>query len=340
MPTLEYRAVLVGDVHLSDKAPRSRKDDYTEAIFTKIQEINDIAEKVGADHIIQAGDMFHVKAPSRNSHSLVRRTIQLLKSSKSPWIINPGNHDLPNGRMDQLPRQPLAVLYTSGAAQLPVPGIIYPSGIGQVLVHGAPFTYDMDKDDETREVYYPASLDFDFVITVSHGTVIHGMDSFYVDYTNPRHFDISRCADVMFNGHLHFGFDDETIYDSSKKRTVTFVNPGSISRGSLHEYNAAEQRVKVKILKARSRFDYDLQDYYLQTARPPEEVLAFEEKEEQASKDAAIEIYVDSIADMISTMEYISSYQELVDSINSMKIEPEVRKVALELLGQAHEATL
>lgn len=339
----EYKAILVGDVHVADKGPRSRKDDYTEAIFTKLEEINEIAEKVQALHILQAGDFFHVKAPTRNSHSLVRRSIHILSKSKVPWIITPGNHDLPNGRMDQLPKQPLGVLYAAKAARMPIPDIIEKTPIGEVWIHGAPFTYHMDRDDTARQVYYPdaaSQQDSAFSITISHGTIIHGMDNFYVDYTNPRQFDITKCADVMFNGHIHWGFPDEVIYDSYRQRTVTFVNPGSISRGSLHEYNAAEQRVKVKILTVKSRQDYSIEDYYLESARPAEEVLAFDLKEEQAQKDEKIELYVDSILEMLSDTAQVSSYQDLILSVKEMNLEATVSRLTLEVLEKAYESTL
>ena len=62
------------DVHLSDRAPVSRTDDWAETVFGKLDQVRRVAEKVGASAILDGGDFFHIKSPGRNSHALVHRS--------------------------------------------------------------------------------------------------------------------------------------------------------------------------------------------------------------------------------------------------------------------------
>src|SRR5579883_1980025 len=107
------RILFVGDVHLADEAPRSRKDDYTSAIFDKLAQIAGIARTY--DYTFFLGDLFHKKRPENNSHSLVGRfmdTLSLFPKHKTYALV--GNHDIRDGNMACLPDQPLGVIFRSG----------------------------------------------------------------------------------------------------------------------------------------------------------------------------------------------------------------------------------
>lgn len=53
----------VGDPHLSDVAPLSRIDNYTEAILNKLIYICDYANKNNLSSLVLLGDIFHRKNP-------------------------------------------------------------------------------------------------------------------------------------------------------------------------------------------------------------------------------------------------------------------------------------
>lgn len=342
MPTEIFSALLVGDVHLSDRAPRSRLDNYTETVFEKIQEINDFAQLMGASFIIQCGDFFHIKQPSRVSHKIVARAVSVLKNSPVPWMIVPGNHDLPNGNLEQLPRTPLGVLYASGAALLPIPDVvIYPDPYetDYIQIHGTQFTYSLDKDAEHRQAYYPEQKDYPpiFSLTVSHGTLVHFQGTFFGDYTNPKDLDHDRCADVTFNGHLHFGFDDELI--EHKGRSLSFVNPGSVMRGSLDEYNR-EFRPKVKVLKVFDGGRYVIETYFLQSAKPAEEVLDFSTKQQIAEENQRIAEYVETLSKEVSGHDLVGSFDDLVATVRALDISDRVKHKTIVLLEKAYESTI
>lgn len=307
--------------------------------------------KQGATAIVQCGDFFHIKQPSRVSHKLVGRATALLKQSKVSWFIVPGNHDLPNGNLEQLARTPLGVLYASEAAQMPIPHIDLPiweewgdsRGNKLARIHGAQFTYFMDRDDQSREVYYPSQEIQEnrgtivFSMTVSHGTLVHGQGTFFGDYTNPRQLDFDRCADVTFNGHLHFGFDPELIEHDGRR--LTFLNPGSVMRGSLDEYNR-EFRPKIYLVTVDWDGNYKFETYFLKTARPADEVLDFSSKAKDASDSEKVTEYVESLGREIATHELVSSYDDLIAAVNTLQISDSVKHKTISLLEKAYESTI
>lgn len=112
-PTLVWRT----DVHLSDRTPRSRKDDWTETVLEKLRQVGQIAREVDACAVLDGGDFFDVKSPQRNSHALVRATAEVHKAYPCPVYANVGNHDCVYGDIEFLPQQPLGVLFATGIFQ-------------------------------------------------------------------------------------------------------------------------------------------------------------------------------------------------------------------------------
>lgn len=102
------------DVHLSDRAPSSRTDDWADTVFDKLGQVRDLAREVKAVAILDGGDFFHIKSPGRNSHALVNRTAEHHSTYPCPVYCTPGNHDCVYGDYSFLPQQPLGVLYSTG----------------------------------------------------------------------------------------------------------------------------------------------------------------------------------------------------------------------------------
>ena len=102
------------DIHLSDKSPASRKDDWAETVFSKLEQVKRAAAKLKVDAVIDGGDFFHVKSPSRNSHALVHQAVEHHADYPCPVYCTPGNHDAVYGDYAFLPQQPLGILFSSG----------------------------------------------------------------------------------------------------------------------------------------------------------------------------------------------------------------------------------
>ena len=140
----------ISDPHWTETKPRSRKDRaWLQTIRGKIQKLLLLAtriqldgeSKVGADAIQIAGDLFHVPEGPAIARRLDTTIAEELRKSPCPIYTIPGNHDLQNERMENLPNHPYGVLVSTGLVQ----DICWPKYVvvGQdppVIITGYPYT--------------------------------------------------------------------------------------------------------------------------------------------------------------------------------------------------------
>lgn len=125
------------DVHAADKSPDSWKGDYPGEIWANLEQIGVLAQKHQVAAVLDGGDFFHVKAPTRNSHGLVAKVARIHAAYPCPvWSIE-GNHDMAYNQLDTIERQPLGVLYDSGVFKN-----LREEVFGSVRVIGVPFVPD------------------------------------------------------------------------------------------------------------------------------------------------------------------------------------------------------
>lgn len=228
------KILLFGDIHASDVAPSLRTDTYSEDIMAKVEAGVGLAKAQGCEAIVSAGDVFHIKTPSRNSHSLVQRLGKILTSAGLPVYIVPGNHDMSNDRLDSLRRQPLGTLAR-------MEGIDLLLGPHETLpIFGLPYLHDwhgdlpkwMSRYKEWSGERKSEDMDF-FPLMVTHAPI------FPPGETPPYEFiDSADWAEMMENGdclyaHIHDPHGD--YVPNAEFPTVRMCNNGAISRGSLHE---------------------------------------------------------------------------------------------------------
>jgi DNA repair exonuclease SbcCD nuclease subunit len=118
------KALIIADAHLADRPPSIRTETYADDLFAKLVFTVDVAREQRVDAVVYAGDVFHVKAPTRTSHALVQRMARLIKDYGTEVFIVPGNHDMTNDRLESLSKQPLGVLFEAGARMLVGGGIV------------------------------------------------------------------------------------------------------------------------------------------------------------------------------------------------------------------------
>ncbi|OQC75314.1 MAG: Calcineurin-like phosphoesterase superfamily domain protein [Spirochaetes bacterium ADurb.Bin001] len=99
-------AILVADLHLTDKTPVSRKDDYLDAQRKKLVFLRELSTKNGECPILCAGDVFdHWKAsPWLSSFAYLHLP--------TPLICIPGQHDLPGHNIEEYWKAALGLLDT------------------------------------------------------------------------------------------------------------------------------------------------------------------------------------------------------------------------------------
>ena len=249
------------DVHLSDRAPSSRTDDWAEAVFAKLSQVRELAHRLNARAIIDGGDFFHVKNPGRNSHELVRRVVDHHATYRCPVFSVPGNHDCVYGDYAFLPQQPLGVLYSSGTFRRlydendavfedPEDGTVVK--IVGVPYHGS--SYDLER---FRSITGPEG---GFTVCAAHVLASKDGGSMFEGEDIVRYADlVGTVPDVFLFGHWHKDQGVDTI------DRHTFVNVGSLTRGSLSQDEVSRrpacvilrfvkgQPVDVKVVRLRVR---------------------------------------------------------------------------------------
>lgn len=222
------------DIHLSDKTPTSRKDNWKETIFNKIRQVGKLAEKHKAVAVLDGGDFFDIKSPSRNSHELVRETIDIHKEYPCRVYACVGNHDCVYGDYSFLHQQPLGVLFSSGCFErlYDQHEVTFEENGVKVRVVGIPYhgvEYDMERFKNIKKG------DEDWLICVAHvlasekgGSMFEGED--IIKYADLTDLD----PDVFCFGHWH---KNQGITNISHTRQQWVVNIGSLSRGSLTQDN-------------------------------------------------------------------------------------------------------
>ena len=312
------------DVHLSDRAPSSRTDDWADAVFDKLGQVRDLAREVNAAAILDGGDFFHIKSPTRNSHALVHRTAEHHAKYPCPVFCTPGNHDAVYGDYSFLPQQPLGVLFSTGVfnrlydeheARFESNGVT-------VRVVGIPYhgtSYDMERFTSIEKG------DEDILICVAHVLASHKGGTMFEGEDIIKYADLLDTApDVFLFGHWHKNQGVEEI--GSKQ----FVNIGSLTRGSLSQDNL-DRVPAAAVLRCTS--DGVKVEVVPLNVRPAEDVFDVEGRERQVKRQVEMDSFVTAIRDALQPPEDGETLAEAVTGMDN--VPNEIRERALACLERA-----
>ncbi len=218
------------DVHFSDHTPKRRNGNWTDDVAKKLEWIGAYTQEHKIDAVIDGGDFFDVKTPSRNSHGLVSRTAKIHKEYACSVYTLVGNHDVKYGNIDYLEEQPLAVLFNAGVFEQfgGSKEVLFEKDGLRVRLVGIPYhgtSYDWDLIRSIKKG------DEDYLLVACHllasekggvGAMFEGEDIVPYDELT------GRGVDGWFFGHWH---KDQGIVQWVD---TTVVNVGSLTRGSLH----------------------------------------------------------------------------------------------------------
>jgi DNA repair protein SbcD/Mre11 len=313
------------DVHLSDRAPSSRTDDWADAVFDKLGQVRDLAREVNAAAIIDGGDFFHIKSPGRNSHALVNRTAEHHSTYPCPVYCTPGNHDSVYGDYSFLPQQPLGVLYSTGVYKRLYDeheAVFRRSGGVTVRVVGIPYhgtSYDMERFTSIQKGSE------DILICVAHVLASHKGGTMFEGEDIVKYADLVDTApDVYLFGHWH---KDQGVKEIGGKQ---FVNIGSLTRGSLSQDNM--DRIPSAAVLRCTEQGVEIEVKPLNVC-PAEEVFDVEGRARQVKRQVEMDSFVEAIREALQPTE---GEQTLAESVEGMENVPnEVRERALSYLEGA-----
>lgn len=315
------KVLLLNDIHLRDRPPRNCTDVYLEDIFDILEFTTKLEQALDLDAVIWAGDIFDHKQPSKTSHRLVLRTIEIVKQHRRLMILT-GNHDIVNDRLESVrEQQPLGVLYEAGAEEL--------NGWSKDLpILGIPWQQDWHEPGSLTRIFEPwrnSDRDLNRSLVVTHASIYppEKIGSLVFDALHPE----SIAAAMDNKGYLHHGHihDDHGLYTVDG---VTFSNPGAISRGSLTEENQ-QRKIKGSLWTPERGFlEVELPH------RPAEEIYFLATAAELKEAKVANEKFLEEVG---STRLEISSVAGVIDHIRSIDdpaVTPPVKRAAIELLEE------
>lgn len=310
---------VINDVHLSDRAPANCTDSYTDDLFDLLHQTVQVAKEYNA-YTVFAGDVFHLKQPSRNSHALVQRMIDTIKLYPNQVYIVPGNHDLLNDRLDSMPSQPLGVLLKSGAqllqgwgaSGLPLYGVPWQQRFTDQAVSGALEDYRELKDK------YSNSL------VVTHAPLYPpGKELSYEFYPSDKWALFMGVSGSVAYGHIH---DYHGVWQS---HNVTFCNNGALSRGSLTEHN----RTRNVYTTIWSSLNGQFKAVPL-NAKKADEVFKIEKFDRAKELQMKLDDFLSAIGQ--TTIE-VTSIDSVMTYVQSLGIEDSLVAIVKELLEEVTE---
>jgi DNA repair exonuclease SbcCD nuclease subunit len=262
------RFIFRTDVHLSDRGPASWKGDYTEEILDCLRQIGRLATKTEAEAVLDGGDYFHLKAPTRNPHWIVEKSAEIHKAYPCPVYSVVGNHDITHNNLETLEKQPLGVLIKTGVFRY-LREQVFEEGNLRVRVVGVSYNPFLTLEELRAIKKKPGDT---HLIAVVHALATEKPTGREEElYKEPvfRYADlVSREGpDLYCFGHWH---KDQGI---TKVKNTHFVNQGAVSRGSLSRENLGRtpkvsllevsesgirtQQIPLKVLPSKDAFDLE-----------------------------------------------------------------------------------
>lgn len=229
------------DIHLADTAPGRRRGNYRQAIMKKMAFVRDNLDK-SAGVCLCGGDLFHLKAPERNSHGMVRETIELFQSFPQRKVFGiVGNHDISEDNMVSLPQQPLGVVIESGAYEVIKDPFLISFGDNNLIqIHG----FDHDDSFKIRQAMLDCVGDerASYHVAVVHAMGGPGGDgSFFGELKIGYDTLTDSIFDVVLWGH------DHSRIEKTRVGNTTHIHYGSLARASLNS-DEVDRRVSVPMM--------------------------------------------------------------------------------------------
>lgn len=300
----------------------SRKDDYHESIFNKLNQVLSlekhlIAQGQEVGGLLISGDIFDIPAPSSNSHELVNKVIELLNEFSSVLAIS-GNHDLKFKSLDLLREQPIFSLFLSGIHNLDEKPFFITNSQGKVIKISG-FSYR-----EERPLNYLKMIDkeeCDYCIALAH-LYAADISSIFFGEKIYAFKDLANLGnwDVLCLGHYHENFGFREI----NGRYISA--PGALSRGTFTKENI-DRKVSVNIISINTGIKIFTKDLKI---TPADQIFDFQSKEDKIINDKNILDYISDLKKDIS-----GDFLDIDKIEKRSDIDNEVKKKIIYYLGQA-----
>jgi len=212
--------ILTADWHIRSDVPENRKDDFLHAQEKKIDFILAQSDKYQAS-ILVAGDLGD---KSKWENWLLEKYIKKFKAHSQKIYVLPGQHDLPNHRLDKLSESGLGVLVAAKAIE--ELKILWPKNIGEIsTMYNFPFGHHIKMPSSFAPTHRKN-------IAIVHQLIVQSklwasQENFIYAESLLKKFP---CYDLIVSGDNHQSFVE-------KYKDRILVNPGSIMRSTVAQYD-------------------------------------------------------------------------------------------------------
>ena len=297
------KILFVGDVHLTDSTPVSRKDAYPKTVLDKIQSLAGIVSANNIDCIIYEGDVFNTCTLSL---SYLLKCMTAFKTIKVPQYFIIGNHDITYERLENYRKSPLSLLEMTG--------------ILTHLTHDNPLSFDdvlIYGFDYGQNITPVSPYSGKFNICVAH--------TFYDNELYGKTSSMLSLEDALKSNYNMFVLGhDHSIYKPVINGSFRLYRHGSLTRGTSSTSNI-DRDIYVGC------FDTVTKDWTLISVPHLPSSEVFRERV-LLNKETPIEYNLDNIIDNLDYKETTSCY----DQMDSMKIDEKIKNLItyyLELNG-------
>lgn len=300
------KILFFSDPHNSDTPPRMRRDNYTESILKKQEELILVAKN--CDMVVIGGDIFHKKDPTKVSFKLVHRVMEIYRQYPNVHIIL-GNHDYMSRVKDSLEN------HFGMLEHLPNVKIYRDEHVWQeegIRFNMIPYqeTIDAFLESFTRNAWNNISgfqkEGVKHSICFTHAPISPSLLPF-------DHISVDRvkgCFSYLFSGHFH----------SVQHWSDRFGNPGALSRGVLTLDGTIDRPVGAFIIDVSGQ----ISTTFCQVSHAPaEEVFKVEDAMEKRELSVAISEFVSHITDF--QVPIALSREDLLYQIEQLPIEEPVK---------------
>ena len=262
-------AILISDLHLTDRTPVARTDDYQEAQRRKLEFLRKLSEENNNCPILCAGDVFDYWKASPWLCSFAYKYLP------EPFICIPGQHDLPGHSLDEYPKSALGLMDSVGKVQV-IKDWRKPIIENNLFIVGVPYG-KLDEFDP-KEITFPKGkrkilLLHTLIWLDKRPTWSKG------DYTANEILErYAEYFDLILTG------DNHQRFISMKNKSTILVNPGSVMRITADQ---ADFQPRCFLYYAEDNTVKDI-DFPIQ-----KNVVTREHIEEKAQKDERIQAYIE-----------------------------------------------
>ena len=318
-----FKALIIGDVHYRAGNPRSRLDNYQEAITAKLLECFDLARQHKVDVILQPGDLFDSPGVAWDT---VKQLALILKKAPCPFLTIPGTHDTWAHNLSTLYRTPFSFL-----SALEVFYDVSEASFGDNnVITGHGYDHETDTTAGAHQFTPPNFISATFKIHLVHAMLLD-----HVPVEGMKHTLISQVdttADVIVAGHVHYGLGNSYVHRRNDR--VLFVNPGALCRKEASLINM-ERPIQVALLTVKEG-QAAAELIPLKSARPGHEVLSREHIEAAAERESRIEEFLKLLASE-GEAKFLEVREIVEDIADRDNIPADVKQEALRRIGAARE---